>query len=177
MPAGPACQHRTTRIPRGASWIQATATPPRRNGHAATALRRPHGFGKCGSRRSLCSERRAPDAWPCWSNPMTTYRTTYRLLPDGAARTLLPIAKPEGRSATDRGPKARQEPKPGVAPCSHHAKSLPRGSSPRTLRGSTKEIQEKVREYSVEQLPPLAAPDEEDLVVEPVYAYEAQASS
>ena len=39
------------------------------------------------------------------------------------------------------------------------------------------EIQEKVREYSVEQLPPFTAPGEEGLVVEPVYAYEVHASS
>ena len=38
-------------------------------------------------------------------------------------------------------------------------------------------IQEKVREYSVEQFPPITAPDEEGLVVEPVYAYEVHASS
>ena len=38
-------------------------------------------------------------------------------------------------------------------------------------------IQEKVREYSVEQLTPFTAPDEEGLVVEPVYAYEVHASS
>ena len=39
------------------------------------------------------------------------------------------------------------------------------------------EIQEKVREYSVEEFPPIAAPDDEGLVVEPVYAYEVHAAS
>jgi hypothetical protein len=39
------------------------------------------------------------------------------------------------------------------------------------------EIQEKAREYSVEQCPPITVPDEESLVVEPVYAYEVHASS
>ena len=39
------------------------------------------------------------------------------------------------------------------------------------------EIQEKAREYSVEEFPAIAASDEEVLVVEPVYAYEVHASN
>ncbi len=39
------------------------------------------------------------------------------------------------------------------------------------------EIQERAREYSVEEYPPITAPDGEGLVVEPVYAYEVHASS
>ena len=39
------------------------------------------------------------------------------------------------------------------------------------------EIQEKAREYSVEEFSAIAASDEEGLVVEPVYAYEVHASN